>query len=83
MPKANRNSKPSKWRLTEATTKFSENVLDATNAYELHVTEEAKLAGLPESRAIGGARECKTKGQRGMALHPPGAQLHRRHDISG
>ncbi len=29
-------------------TRFSENVLDATNAYELLVDDEARLAGLPE-----------------------------------
>src|SRR5579863_8412726 len=41
--------------LTEATTKFSENVLDSTNAYELVITEESKLAGLPAA-AIAAAR---------------------------
>jgi len=35
--------------LTQITTKFSENVLDATNAFELILTEEKQLAGLPES----------------------------------
>jgi oligopeptidase A len=35
--------------LSAATQKFSENVLDATNAWELIVTDEARLAGLPES----------------------------------
>ncbi len=33
--------------LSELSTKFSQNVLDATDAYELHVEDEAKLAGLP------------------------------------
>jgi oligopeptidase A len=51
--------------LTKVTTKFSQNVLDATNAYELILTEEAQLAGLPES-ALAAAREsAKTKGKEG------------------
>ena len=51
--------------LTTVTTKFSQNVLDATNAFELILTEEAQLAGLPES-AIGAAREsAKSKGKEG------------------
>ncbi len=42
--------------LTETTTRFSQNVVDATDAYELLVTDEAKLAGLPDSaRAAAGA----------------------------
>lgn len=42
--------------LAAATQKFSENVLDATNAWEMVVTEETRLAGLPES-ARAAARE--------------------------
>ena len=42
--------------LTKVTTKFSENVLDSTNAFELLITDEAKLAGLPPS-AIDAARQ--------------------------
>jgi len=42
--------------LAEATAKFAQNVLDATNAFELVVDDEAKLAGLPPS-AIEAARE--------------------------
>jgi len=54
--------------LTKATTKFSENVLDATNAYELLIEDEEKLAGLPES-AVSAAREsAKSKGKEGWRL---------------
>src|SRR5581483_2211392 len=35
--------------LTQLTTKFSENVLDSTNAFEMVITNEADLAGLPQS----------------------------------
>lgn len=42
--------------LTRLTTKFSENVLDSTNAFELLITDEAKLDGLPPS-AIGASRQ--------------------------
>jgi oligopeptidase A len=42
--------------LAQLTTKFSENVLDSTNAFELVVTDESRLAGLPLS-AIEAARE--------------------------
>ncbi len=35
--------------LAQLSTKFSENVLDATNDYELVITSEEALAGLPES----------------------------------
>ena len=42
--------------LTKLTTKFSENVLDATNAFELLIENESKLAGLPPS-AVEAARQ--------------------------
>lgn len=42
--------------LAQATTKYAENVLDATNAFELVVKEEAGIAGLPPS-AVEAARE--------------------------
>jgi oligopeptidase A len=42
--------------LTKVTTKFSENVLDSTNAFELIITDESRLAGLPPS-AIAAARQ--------------------------
>ena len=42
--------------LSTLTTRFAENVLDATNAFELVIAEEAKLKGLPES-AVAAARQ--------------------------
>jgi len=42
--------------LAKLCTQFSEHVLDSTNAFELVVTGESKLAGLPES-AVTAARE--------------------------
>lgn len=38
-----------KEQLSKLSTKFSENVLDATNAWKKHITDENLLAGLPES----------------------------------
>ena len=42
--------------LAQTTTKFAENVLDSTNAFELVITEESRLAGLPPT-AIAAARD--------------------------
>lgn len=36
-------------KLSELTTAFGQHVLDATQAFELHITDEADVAGLPES----------------------------------
>lgn len=52
--------------LSKRTTKFGQNVLDATNAYELIVEDEAALVGLP-GRAIEAAREsARGKGVEGF-----------------
>src|SRR5207249_6784682 len=51
--------------LTRLTTKFGENVLDSTNQFELLVTNQADLAGLPPT-ALASARESATrKGKEG------------------
>jgi len=51
--------------LTQLTTKFSEHVLDSTNAFELLLTSEADLAGLPPT-AVASARESAArKGREG------------------
>jgi oligopeptidase A len=59
--------------LTEATTKFSENVLDSTNAYELVITEESKLAGLPPAAVAAARASAESKGKAGwrFTLHGP------------
>jgi oligopeptidase A len=54
--------------LTEATTRFSENVLDATNAYELLIANEEQLAGLPESARSAARESAKSKGLDGWRL---------------
>jgi oligopeptidase A len=51
--------------LTKLTTKFSENVLDSTNAFELVITDEAKLAGLPPSAMDGARQAAEAKGVSG------------------
>jgi len=48
--------------LTQATTKFAENVLDSTNAFELVVRDEAQLAGLPESAVAAAKANAESKG---------------------
>jgi oligopeptidase A len=51
--------------LTQLTTKFSQNVLDETNAFELVITDEAKLGGLPESAKRAAAQNASAKGIEG------------------
>ena len=59
--------------LTEATTKFSENVLDSTNAYELLLTDEKQLAGLPPAAVSAARAAAESKGKAGwrFTLHGP------------
>ena len=55
-------------RLSELTTKFSENVLDATQGWWKQVTDEAELSGLPE-HAVAAAREAASaKGVEGWVI---------------
>ena len=55
-------------QLSLATLQFSKNVLAATNAYTLHITDEADLAGLPEYVKVMGAETAKEKGLEGWAF---------------
>ncbi len=51
--------------LSEVTTKFSENVLDSTNAYDLLLSEETQLAGLPPSAIAAARAAAEAKGLSG------------------
>lgn len=51
--------------LAQLTTKFSENVLDSTNAFEHVIRDEAKLAGLPESARAAARQSAGAKGIEG------------------
>ena len=51
--------------LANVSTKYSENVLDATNAYELYLSDEAQLAGLPPSARAAARQSAESKGQPG------------------
>ena len=60
----------SKWseELSLATLQFSKNVLAATNAYTLNITDEADLAGLPEYVRTMAAETAAEKGFEGWAF---------------
>jgi oligopeptidase A len=51
--------------LAEVTMKYSENVLDSTNAYELLITEEDRLKGLPPAAIAAARASAESKGQAG------------------
>jgi oligopeptidase A len=48
--------------LAQLTQKYSENVLDATNAWQLVVEDEARLAGLPAHARAAARRSAEAKG---------------------
>lgn len=51
--------------LAMKTTKFSQNVLDDTNRFEIVITDEAKLAGLPETARAMAKHDAEAKGKEG------------------
>lgn len=55
-------------RLSELTSKFSDNTLDATQAWTRHITDESELDGLPESARAGAADRAKADGKDGWVL---------------
>ena len=48
--------------------KFGENVLAETNAYEMHITDEDDLKGLPEGEKDAAAQIAKSKGKDGWII---------------
>lgn len=57
-----------KSRLSELNSKFSENVLDATNKWEKLITDVSELGGIPDSSLAGFAQTAKAKEQEGWLL---------------
>ena len=60
--------------LAQLTQKYSENVLDATNAWQLIVTDQARLAGLPDHAVAAARRSAEAKGNPSgwrFTLHQP------------
>lgn len=55
-------------RLTELASRFSDQVLDATEAFTHHVTDAEEVAGLPESALAPAAEKAKEKGLDGWLL---------------
>jgi oligopeptidase A len=54
--------------LSELTTRFSHNVLDSTNAFELVLPNRARLSGLPERALEAAQQSARAKGQKGYRL---------------
>jgi oligopeptidase A len=59
--------------LSELTTRFAQNVLDSTNAFELVIADRARLAGLPERAIEAAAESARAKNREGyrFTLHEP------------
>ena len=62
-------------KLSEVTTRFSQNVLDATNAFSLTVEDEAQFAGLPPSALAQAKQSAEQKGQAGYRFTLQGPSL--------
>ncbi len=58
-----------KKELSELTSKYSDNVLDATMAWSKLITDESDLKGLPESALAGARQLAEAKGETGWLLN--------------
>ena len=54
--------------LSQLTLKFGENVLAETNAFEMHLTKEEDVDGLPEGAKTAAAQLAKSKGKEGWVI---------------
>jgi oligopeptidase A len=52
-------------QLTKLTTQYSQNLLDATNAFEVVITDKARLSGLPESAVEAALESARARGIEG------------------
>lgn len=55
-------------RLSDLTTRFENNLLDATQAWKKHITDHSELDGLPESALAGAADRAAAEGLEGWLL---------------
>ncbi|QIL90673.1 oligopeptidase A [Microbulbifer sp. SH-1] len=55
-------------RLAELKSRFANNVLDATNAWTLNITDANELAGIPDSALAAAAALAEAKGKQGWLL---------------
>jgi len=61
--------------LSSLCSKFSDNLLDATNAYTWLVEDEAELSGIPRRRRQVAAEAAQEAGENRLAVHAEGAVL--------
>jgi len=62
--------------LSLLTTRFAQNVLDATNAFELLLEDEARLDGLPESARVAAREAAAAKGKSGYRFSLQAPSVH-------
>ncbi len=63
--KAKKRYKAIQQKLSKLQTRFEENLLDATHAWEKHITDKDQLSGLPESALALAAQTAKSKDKEG------------------
>ena len=62
-------------RQAQLSQKFSENVLDSTNAYELLIDDESQLPGVPDDVKAAARQAAQGQGQGRLSVHAANAQL--------